>query len=131
MVASADLGICLHMSSSNFDLPMKVVDLYSCKVPCFAFDYPTIGELVHSECRGSKTPTGALFKTEKDLLALLTSHFGEGLEKGMEKVESYRANLDTFVGETWDEHWKDVMLYQKDKGCLFGKRLSTLIKKED
>ena len=65
MVAAADLGVCMHMSSSNLDLPMKVVDMYSSKLPCFAYDYPTIGELVISS--PSQNPNGALFKSAEDL----------------------------------------------------------------
>jgi len=61
MVGSVDLGLCLHMSSSNLDLPMKVVDMFSSKVPCFAYDYPTIGELVKAEKNGEKEPNGCLF----------------------------------------------------------------------
>jgi len=61
MVAAVDLGLCLHMSSSNLDLPMKVVDMFSSKVPCFAYDYPTIGELVLAKKNGEKKPNGCLF----------------------------------------------------------------------
>ena len=124
MVAAADLGVCMHMSSSNLDLPMKVVDMFSCQLPCFAYDYPTISELVHST--GDK-PNGAVFKTSEDLLNLLLSHFGEGIGPALQKLKVYSDNLAPFVDETWEEHWKEVMLNQSDKGCLFGS--SDIIKK--
>lgn len=123
MVAAADLGVCMHMSSSNLDLPMKVVDMFSSKLPCFAYNYPTIGELVEAEENGCKKPNGALFKNESQLTSLLESHFGQGVEAGINNIEKYRKNLDTFVTETWEDHWREIMLDQKEKGCLFGKNI--------
>jgi beta-1,4-mannosyltransferase len=108
MVAAADLGVCMHMSSSNLDLPMKVVDMFSSKLPCFAFDYPTIGELVISA--PSPNPNGALFKTAEDLHQLFINHFKDGVRSSISTLGAYRENLDSFIGESWEDHWMEVMM---------------------
>lgn len=79
MIASADLGICMHLSSSGLDLPMKIVDMFSCKVPCLAYRYPAITELVKPAENNAPDVNGDLFDTETELATKLEAYFKDGL----------------------------------------------------
>lgn len=52
VLKQADLGICLHTSSSGLDLPMKVVDMQQAELPALAFEYKTIHEFIQDGVNG-------------------------------------------------------------------------------
>ena len=64
----ADLGLCLHQSSSGLDLPMKLADLRGAGVPVAVYDYaPVLGEVM------TTGQEGVTFRDPGDLASLLVS----------------------------------------------------------
>lgn len=106
MLASADLGICLHTSSSGLDLPMKVVDMFGCELPVCAYNFKCLSELVkHNE-------NGLVFSSENELAALLKSWFENFPNNDSQRKldEKFRQNLHRFQENRWHNNWISVAL---------------------
>ncbi|XP_030753720.1 chitobiosyldiphosphodolichol beta-mannosyltransferase [Sitophilus oryzae] len=104
ILASADLGICLHTSSSGLDLPMKVVDMFGCCLPVLAYDFKCLHELV-ADGKNSYT-----FKTSEDLSSKLLSWFDNfPNNKNQQEIDvKFKAELKTFQSLRWKENWNNV-----------------------
>ncbi|XP_064528564.1 chitobiosyldiphosphodolichol beta-mannosyltransferase isoform X1 [Pseudopipra pipra] len=103
LLGSADLGVCLHKSSSGLDLPMKVVDMFGCCLPVCAIYFECLHELVkHNE-------NGLIFRDSSELAEQLKMLFLEfpTLEG---KLHSFRENLRASRELRWDESWDRTVL---------------------
>ena len=99
VVGSADLGLCLHRSSSGLDIPMKVADLFGAGVPVCALDYgATLAERVR---HGSN---GLLFSTAEQLANILFELF-ETFPADDQTFERLRTGARNSARMSWDEGW--------------------------
>ncbi|XP_063696626.1 chitobiosyldiphosphodolichol beta-mannosyltransferase isoform X2 [Culicoides brevitarsis] len=101
ILGSADLGVCLHYSSSGLDLPMKVVDMFGCGLAVCAIDYQCLNELVRDK------ETGYVFKDEDDLAELLLDHF-HNYPKTSEVNQTIEKNLKKFQELNWHKNWNEI-----------------------
>ncbi|XP_076264005.1 ALG1, chitobiosyldiphosphodolichol beta-mannosyltransferase [Rhynchophorus ferrugineus] len=104
ILASADLGVCLHTSSSGLDLPMKVVDMFGCCLPVLAYDFKCLHELVIDG------KNGYTFKNSENLSARIISWFENFPinEKNLETEKKFKSELETIQSLRWEENWEKV-----------------------
>jgi beta-1,4-mannosyltransferase len=103
VVGSADLGLCLHRSSSGLDIPMKVADLFGAGVPVCALDY---GACLAERVRHGDN--GLLFSTAAQLADVLFDLF-EAFPADQTQLERLRTGARRSARPTWDEGWtRDV-----------------------
>ena len=101
MVASAHLGICLHTSSSGLDLPMKVVDMFGCRLPVAAINFPALSELVVDGVNGH------VFTNSEQLSEIIVEWFTNFPHS---RDEEFKLNIDKFRAVGWEENWDSVAL---------------------
>jgi beta-1,4-mannosyltransferase len=99
LVGMADLGLCLHQSSSGLDLPMKLADLRGAGVPVATYDYaPVLGEVM------TTGHEGITFRDPGDLAALLVS-VATRSPAVTGPLAASRAWLAQNPPERWDAQW--------------------------
>jgi beta-1,4-mannosyltransferase len=99
LVGMADLGLCLHQSSSGLDLPMKLADLRGAGVPVAVFDYaPVLGEVM------TQGHQGISFRDPGELAGVLVNIATRSTLPDS-PLEKSRAWLAQNPPERWDAQW--------------------------
>jgi beta-1,4-mannosyltransferase len=98
-VGMADLGLCLHQSSSGLDLPMKLADLRGAGVPVAVFDYaPVLSEVM------TAGHEGVLFRDPGELSNVLVAVARRSIadDSGLGQARRW---LEGHPPEVWDTQW--------------------------
>lgn len=104
LIGMADLGLCLHQSSSGLDLPMKVADFRGAGVPVAAFDYsPVLSEVLTSGREG------VTFRDPGDLAGILVAVATQSADPSSALARS-RTWLFENPATHWDNEWPSAAL---------------------
>jgi beta-1,4-mannosyltransferase len=103
LLGCADLGVCLHKSSSGLDLPMKVVDMFGCGLPVCAVNFDCLDELVKNG------ENGLIFHNAEELTNQLLTLLKD-FPHGCSELKRFRENLGTFQRLRWSECWTENVL---------------------
>lgn len=100
LLGAADLGVCLHRSSSGVDLPMKLADMSGAGLPACVLDYgPCLAERVrHGE-------NGLLFSTGEQLAEQLYELF-KAFPKQTPRLDRLRRAGRARQRQGWMDAWE-------------------------
>ena len=98
LLGAADLGVCLHTSTSGIDLPMKVVDMFGSGLPVCAVNFRCLGELVVDG------ENGRTFDDADQLALQFIALFGGGDDE----LRKLRNGATKKGSERWREQWLKV-----------------------
>lgn len=115
LVGMADLGLCLHQSSSGLDLPMKLADLGGAGVPVAVYDYaPVLGEVMTDGQHGVR------FRDPGELAVLLVQMARRSMPADA-PLERSRRWLAGHPPERWHAQWnssaRGALLDEKSSGA--------------
>lgn len=99
IVGSADLGLCLHRSTSGLDIPMKIADLFGAGVPVCALDY---GRCLAERVRHADN--GLLFSSARQLSDILFDLF-ERYPVEQSSLDRLRQGARRSSRPTWEDGW--------------------------
>eukprot|EP00658_Telonema_sp_P-2_P073202 TRINITY_DN62262_c0_g1_i1.p2 TRINITY_DN62262_c0_g1~~TRINITY_DN62262_c0_g1_i1.p2 ORF type:complete len:404 (-),score=84.34 TRINITY_DN62262_c0_g1_i1:125-1336(-) len=103
LLSCADLGVSLHYSSSNLDLPMKVVDMFGAGIPVCQVRYPCVGELV------TEGETGLLFSDGAELTRHVRALFENWPREKAGKLAVMKQNVIAEMrGKDWISNWEEA-----------------------
>lgn len=110
----ADFGISLHYSSSGVDLPMKVLDMFGCGLPCLSYYYKTVVEELITV-----GVTGDVFENKSEL----SDQIYEMVDNDDKRLKM-RSNVIEQIkhGDRWNDSWlrslsKDLHIVRSWEGC--------------
>uniref|UniRef100_A0A0R3WIW5 Chitobiosyldiphosphodolichol beta-mannosyltransferase n=1 Tax=Hydatigena taeniaeformis TaxID=6205 RepID=A0A0R3WIW5_HYDTA len=111
LLGAADLGVSLHHSTSNLDLPMKIVDLIGAEVPVLALAYPALSELLPNGQLGYHFSTSAALTDHLTRLLMPKEDF-EGVGDAPDLIRCRRNlhELKQFPNMDWHTHWLSTVL---------------------
>jgi beta-1,4-mannosyltransferase len=102
LLGAADVGLCLHRSSSGLDLPMKLADMFGSGLPVCALDYgPCLAEQVQHGING------LLFSTSAQLAEQIYTLF-QGFPDDAPLLNALRRNVNGLQGQRWSDGWQAV-----------------------
>jgi beta-1,4-mannosyltransferase len=112
LLACADMGVSLHTSTSGLDLPMKILDLFGCRVPVCAMNFACLSELVNDDVNGRVFDTSSQLADQMWELLEPLAHSPAAGPHTFGRLEHYSRNLQkqTRWSDNWKEHALPVLL---------------------